>query len=252
MGVNLNDAKKVARWLGQQQVPKPGATLGDVIVMFKAWVLVFNYFLCFGGFLALTTYLPILEKGYNNQAPRMAGVFTATFSIFASVSRSMMGKTTDKIGGGKGSIIGGVCVAIGTICFGFTPPDSPTHILHIVGLYLTAFGMGFVNAAVFKWIPKACPGLEAPTGGMVGGLGAFGGFCLPMALGWAADNMGDRGYAYGFFLYTIIAAFNIVMTFILENELRKNPPVFSALGLPQTPMQGNDGFKKKDDAGNAV
>lgn len=235
-GVNMDDAKKIARWLGQQQVPKPGATLSDVIVMFKAWVLVFNYFLCFGGFLALTTYLPILEKGYNNQEPRMAGVFTATFSIFASLSRSVMGKTTDKIGGGKAVIIGEVCVAVGSVAFAFTPPDSPTHILHLVGLYLTAFGMGFVNAGVYKWIPKACPGLEAACGGMVGGLGAFGGFVLPLALGWCGENLGERGYAYGMFIYTGLAFFNILMTFILEAQLRANPPVFSALGLPQTPM----------------
>ncbi len=212
----MEDAKKVARWLGQQQVPKPGATLGDVMGMFKAWVLVFNYFLCFGGFLALTTYLPILEKAYNNQEPRMAGVFTATFSIFASLSRSFMGKTTDKIGGGKGTILGEICVAIGSISFAFTPPDSALHILHLVGLYLTAFGMGFTNAAVYKWIPTACPGLVAPTGGMVGGLGAFGGFVLPMALGWSGENMGERGYAYGMFIYTGLAIFNIIMTFILE------------------------------------
>jgi len=184
--------------------------------MFKAWVLVCNYFLCFGGFLALTTYLPILEKGYNNVEPKIAGLFTATFSIFASLSRSAMGKTTDKIGGGKACIVGGVCVAVGTVAFGFTPPDTPLHILHLVGLYLTGFGMGFVNAATYKWIPKACPGLEAPTGGMVGGLGAFGGFCLPLALGWCAENLGDRGYAYGMFIYTGIAFFNILLTFILD------------------------------------
>ncbi len=250
-GVNEADAKKVARWLGQQQVPKPGASLGDVIGMFKAWVLVFNYFLCFGGFLALTTYLPILEKDYNNQSPRMAGVFTATFSIFASISRSIMGKTTDKIGGGKAAMIGGICVAVGTVAFGFTPPDAPLHILHLTGLYLTAFGMGFVNAATYKWIPKALPGLEAPTGGMVGGLGAFGGFVLPLLLGYCGENWGERGYAYGMFFYTGIAFFNIFMTFMLESHLRANPPVFSALGVPQTPMEG-EGFKKKDGGDNAV
>ncbi len=53
--------------------------------------------------------------------------------------------------------------------------------------------MGFLNGAVYKWIPKLCKGYPAPVGGVVGCLGAFGGFTFPMLLGAIADT----GYKEG-------------------------------------------------------
>jgi len=58
---------------------------------------------------------------------------------------------------------------------------------------LLAGGMGFLNGAVYKWIPKLCKGYPAPVSGVVGCLGAFGGFTFPMLVGAIADT----GYKEG-------------------------------------------------------
>jgi NNP family nitrate/nitrite transporter-like MFS transporter len=48
--------------------------------------------------------------------------------------------------------------------------------------------------------------------GLVGGLGALGGFVIPPFLGAVVDAMGERGYAGGFFAYVVLAAIAIVIS----------------------------------------
>jgi NNP family nitrate/nitrite transporter-like MFS transporter len=47
-----------------------------------------------------------------------------------------------------------------------------------------AVGMGIGKASVFKYIPNYYPSDVGAVGGLVGMLGALGGFFLPKAFGW--------------------------------------------------------------------
>jgi len=60
-------------------------TLLKILTQQNVLVLLFNYFLSFGGFLALTSYLPIFENSYYNVDSKNAGIFTAVFSISTSL-----------------------------------------------------------------------------------------------------------------------------------------------------------------------
>ena len=184
----------------------------------------------------MTAWLPVFNTTYHGTTTRVAGTFTASYSILASLSRSATGKTADKIGGGKSTLIGVTLLIMGSVLMGFSQPYSPYHFCQFGGLFLMAFGGGFTNAAVYKWIPKVAPTGKAPTGGLVGGLGAFGGFVIPAILGIAA-NMHDRGYAYGLFVYAFIGIFCFIFSLILVLWLEKNPPLFSALNVTK-PAKG--------------
>ena len=50
---------KICNWLGQKNYPDVETTLRQVTSNWESWVLSYIYFVSFGGFLALKTYLPI-------------------------------------------------------------------------------------------------------------------------------------------------------------------------------------------------
>ena len=69
--------------------------------------------------------------------------------------------------------------------------------------------MGVGNAAVFKMVPKYVPEAVGGAAGLVGGLGALGGFIIPPFLGAVVDALGVNGYAGGFFAYVVLAVMAI-------------------------------------------
>ncbi len=56
------------------------------------------------------------------------------------------------------------------------------------------FFVGFANAAVFGLVPNYVPEAVGVASGLVGGLGAFGGFAIPPVLGLFVDLEGTAGY----------------------------------------------------------
>jgi len=79
----------------------------------------------------------------------------------------------------------------------------------LVGEPLIATGMGVGNAAAFKMVPKYVPEAVGGAAGLVGGLGALGGFVIPPFLGAVVDALGTQGYAGGFFAYVALAVMAI-------------------------------------------
>ena len=84
--------------------------------------------------------------------------------------------------------------------------------INLAGELLIALGMGVANAAVFKMVPKYVPQAVGGASGLVGGLGALGGFIIPPILGLFAGALGDQGYSGGFFVYVVLAAAAIMVS----------------------------------------
>ena len=72
--------------------------------------------------------------------------------------------------------------------------------------------MGVANAAVFKMLPKYVPHAVGGASGLVGGLGALGGFVIPPILGLFAGALGAQGYSGGFFVYVVLAVAAIIVS----------------------------------------
>jgi NNP family nitrate/nitrite transporter-like MFS transporter len=64
-----------------------------------SWVLSFFYFLTFGGFVAMSIYLPMFLTDLFKLTPQDAGFRTAGFVLLATAMRPMGGWLADKIGG---------------------------------------------------------------------------------------------------------------------------------------------------------
>jgi NNP family nitrate/nitrite transporter-like MFS transporter len=87
-----------------------------------------------------------------------------------------------------------------------------------------ALGMGVANAAVFKLVPRFTPKAVGGAAGIIGGLGAFGGFALPPVLGLFVRLNGEAGYAQGFVVFLGLAMAGLVFLVILKRYTETRLP----------------------------
>ena len=86
----------------------------------------------------------------------------------------------------------------------------------VTGEMLLALGMGFANAAVFKLVPKYTPETVGGAAGIVGGLGAFGGFVIPPVMGLFVRVSGTEGYSLGFAVFLTLSLLSLGLFVILN------------------------------------
>jgi MFS transporter, NNP family, nitrate/nitrite transporter len=214
-GRNPEQAREQSKALGQEMFPMGGTkeSLRLSAKSWKTWVLVGLYFTTFGGFLALTAWLPTYWREYLQQSEVVAGLLTGTYAVLASLVRVGAGKLTDRLGGEKTLVFGLVAMATGGVIVGIGS-GLP---LAITGIVIMAVGMGTGNAAVFKLVPQEVPQAVGGAAGWVGGLGAFGGFALPPLMAVAVRVFGTAGYAYGFLVFVGLAVASVGLLFLLQS-----------------------------------
>jgi NNP family nitrate/nitrite transporter-like MFS transporter len=88
----------------------------------------------------------------------------------------------------------------------------------LTGQMILALGMGFANAAVFKLVPKYSPMSVGGAAGIVGGLGAFGGFVIPPLMGVFVKAYGNSGYAWGYMVFVVLSLAALVVFIILDRQ----------------------------------
>ena len=217
-GTPENVAIREATAMGQEIFPK-----GRLIDSLKTsgnkratWILVSIYFTTFGGFLALTGWLPNYWMSYFGLPMKVAGGLTATYSILASLVRIYGGSLADKHGGETTLFYSLLILLIGS----FIVTISSAITGAIVGVLLMGIGMGVGNAAVFKLVPKAAPDAIGGAAGWVGGLGAFGGFVIPLVLALFLTEgiQNDKGYGTGFSLFIILALLSMMAVKLFESK----------------------------------
>ncbi|MGE5256581.1 MAG: MFS transporter, partial [Hyphomicrobiales bacterium] len=180
MGIAIDpDALLIA--CGEELIPSGRAmeSIRKAGADWRTWILTFFYFVTFGGFIALTVWLPTYWTDLFNVSLVAAGLLTAAFSLSASLLRVAGGMTSDRIGGERVVALSMVAVGAGAIVM-ILSRSSPEAAFG--GEMLMALGMGFANAAVFKLVPKYTPRAVGGAAGIIGGLGAFGGFVIPPLL----------------------------------------------------------------------
>ncbi len=219
-GFEVDEAKTKARELGQEIFPSGGVkeSLVNSAKVINTWALVVLYFSTFGGFIALTAWFPTYWNEYQNFEPVKAGLFTAVFSILASLIRVYGGKVADKIGGERTVLISMSLILISAAMLSFLSGVLMSAILVI----LLALGMGISNAAIFKLVPAYVPKAVGGASGWIGGLGAFGGFALPPIMGAIAGKYGDVGYARGFLVFVILSVINLLIIYSLISKKKKD------------------------------
>jgi NNP family nitrate/nitrite transporter-like MFS transporter len=170
----------------------------------QVWRFALYYFFVFGGYVALSLWLPRYLIGVYGLSITSAGMLAAAYSIPASLFRIYGGVLSDKHGARRVMYwTFGVSVLA---CFvlsypptqyvvkGITGPISFTLEMGLVPFVAVIFVLGFFmslgKAAVYKHIPVYYPKNVGAVGGLVGMIGGLGGFVLPIAFGALNDLTG--------------------------------------------------------------
>ncbi|MXR51431.1 MFS transporter [Halovenus sp. WSH3] len=215
-------AREQARADGQELFPSGDATeaFRRAAGTARTWALVALYFISFGGFLALTVWLPSYWSEFHGLDARTAGLVTAlAFTLFATVCRVPGGRLTDRFGGERVAAVSFAFVALGAALFVL----AGTLPAAVVAALVVGLGVGVANAAVFKLVPEYVPDAVGGASGLVGGLGGLGGFVFPPILGAAVDISGRAGYGHGFVLYLALGVVGVVLCW----QLRRYRPTSS-------------------------
>ncbi|KQY26938.1 MFS transporter [Rhizobium sp. Root482] len=180
----------------QRQVPQRSlaqefAPLGSP----QVWRFSLYYFFAFGGFVALSLWLPRYLVGVYGFDIAAAGMIAACYSVPGSLFRAFGGVLSDRKGARSvmywmlgvsavATLILSLPVASEEGGFGITPA------IFIVTVFVLGFVMSLGKAAVYKHIPAYYPDSIGAVGGIVGMVGGLGGFVLPIAFGLLKDATG--------------------------------------------------------------
>ncbi|HEV2721571.1 MAG TPA: MFS transporter [Thermoanaerobaculia bacterium] len=194
-------------------------TLGESLEPLKtgnSWILSLYYFLTFGGFVAMSVYLPTFLTDLFKLTPQDAGLRTAGFVVLATAMRPVGGIVADKFGGQRVLMLVFPFTALMALLMA-GPALMPTFTLGALGMSM-AIGLG--NGAVFKLVPQYYPKSVGSVTGLVGAAGGLGGFFPPLLLGLVRKQTGS--FSLGFLL---LAAFAVICLVVLWRTMsaRRSP-----------------------------
>jgi MFS transporter, NNP family, nitrate/nitrite transporter len=215
-GTDMKRAQSIAQEQGQEIFPAK-STKDSLLLsarVWKTWLLVGIYFTTFGGFIAMTSWLPTFWTSFFSLSAVTAGLLTAVYSLTASVIRISGGSLADRLGGEATSFLALSVMLAGALLM----TVSQVLALSILAAVMMALGMGVANAAVFKLVPKEVPQAVGGAAGWVGGLGAFGGFAIPPILSAFVRSYGNAGYTTGFVTFIVLAIISLGLALILRRS----------------------------------
>jgi NNP family nitrate/nitrite transporter-like MFS transporter len=207
---------------------KPSATrsFADMVQPLKqvrVWRFGLYYTVVFGAYVALAAWLPKYYVDVYDQSLWHGALLTATFIFPASLLRPFGGALSDRFGARRimYATFAMMLLTSGVLMmpYGYivlSMPDGTERQVLPWNLGITAFAiivflmgcaMGIGKAAVFKHIPEYFPHDVGSVGGLVGSLGALGGFFLPPLFAYSAAwlNMPQATFMVVFAL-TVVAA----------------------------------------------
>lgn len=144
------------------------------------------YGITFGGFVGLTSVLPVLLHERYGSDPIAAGSMTALCGLIGSFIRPVGGYVADRWGGMP--VLAGVLTVLGlTTAFAGSLPSLNLAVwLFVVVIAVMGVGNGVILQIVSEWFPKDI-GLAS---GLVGAAGGIGGFFVPVWFGLLWDRTG--------------------------------------------------------------
>lgn len=164
------------------------------------WWFCLLYSVTFGGYVGLSSFLPLFLRDQYAVSPATAGSITALAAFVGSGVRPIGGYLADRWGGVRllSFLLGGIGVAY---ALASTLPGVDLIVPLLVG-GMACLGLG--NGAVFQLVPRRFGAEIGVATGVVGAVGGLGGFLLPILLGNMKQGTGSFGPG---FVVLAVAAF---------------------------------------------
>ncbi|MEW6733679.1 MAG: MFS transporter [Acidobacteriota bacterium] len=196
-------------WFKARNAPRRAATktFSEIVAPLResnSWRLSLYYFLTFGGFVAMSIYLPIFLTDMFKLTPQDAGMRTAGFVVLATLMRPLGGWLSDRIGGNR--ILLWVFPSIAVMAVFMACPLMITFTIGALGM---AAVIGLGNGAVFKLVPDYFPHSVGSVTGLVGAAGGLGGFFPPLLVGGVRQATG--AFTWGFILLGIFSLICLIV-----------------------------------------
>jgi MFS transporter, NNP family, nitrate/nitrite transporter len=187
-----------------QPEPKPlGAYIAGYFSMLgqaDAWWFILFYGVTFGGFVGLSSSLPIFYTSELGLTPIHAGYATAACVFAGSMVRPLGGALADRIGGIRtlSTVYALAAVLLVVIAL------APVSFFTMAPLFFVTMGtLGVGNGAVFQLVPQRFRHEIGVMTGLVGFGGGVGGFYLASSLGLAKQFTGSQ--SMGFLVFAALA-----------------------------------------------
>jgi NNP family nitrate/nitrite transporter-like MFS transporter len=225
---------------------KPGAgrPLGELLRplrQVRVWRFSLYYVVVFGAYVALSVWLPKYYVDVYNFPLQQAALLTALFIFPASLLRPLGGWMADKFGARRimywvfGTML--LALLILSVPNGrlvFDAPGGQINALQFVTgpwlftglIFIVGCGMGIGKAAVYKYIPEYFPRDVGAVGGLVGLLGALGGFFLPPLFAYAKVRSGLPQTTF-LILFLVTAASFVWLHVVVQGLLRRATPALA-------------------------
>ncbi|MEX0830805.1 MAG: MFS transporter [Nitrospirales bacterium] len=182
------------------------------------------YWLCgiygvtFGGFVGLSSYLPIFFHDRFQLEMVTAGTLTAISALAGSVSRPIGGFLADRFGGFI--LLQGLLVIVTILCL------ASGQFTTIMGALVMMFGimlcLGFGNGVVFQVVSCRFQGMMGTASGLIGAAGGLGGFFLPTGFGWLKDLTGT--FSSGFLALGCVSGLAALSVMMVQRSDRLSHP----------------------------
>ena len=167
---------------------RTGAMLAPLRHM-RVWRFSLYYVVVFGAYVALSGWLPTYYRETYGVSLRAAALLTATYILPASLLRPLGGWLSDRYGPRVVTYAVFVAMALALVALS-VPYRTYWGVPYRLGpgtfatlMFVVGCGMGIGKASVYKYIPDYFPDDVGAVGGLVGMLGALGGFFMPPAFG---------------------------------------------------------------------
>jgi NNP family nitrate/nitrite transporter-like MFS transporter len=220
-------------WFGtpaQDKRPGQGRTLREMLEPLKnvrVWRFSLYYVVVFGAYVALAAWLPKYYVDNFKLELHDAALLTALFIFPASLLRPVGGALADKYGARNLMYLTFLVMMTATLPLGFISSDKLGLIGFTALLVVVGVAMGVGKASVFKYIPEYFPQDVGAVGGLVGALGALGGFFLPPLFAYVKTWTGAPQSVFFIlflitlasmaWLHTTVITIRRVNTVLLEN-----------------------------------
>lgn len=204
------------------KAPRTRKSFTELLQFFRrspaAWVLSLYYFLTFGGFVALSIYLPTLLKDQFLLSPREAGMASAGFVILATFMRPLGGWLSDRWGAQKILFLVFLEIGISTLFL-----MSQSIGLFYLGIFIFALCAGLGNGGVFKLVPYYFSKDTGTVTGLVGAAGGMGGFFPPLVMAFSLQTYGNYLLGWTGLLAFSVFCLAVLWKSILAERARSTP-----------------------------
>ncbi|MFL5618606.1 MAG: nitrate/nitrite transporter [Gemmatimonadaceae bacterium] len=180
----------------------------------ELWWFCLLYSVTFGGYVGLSSFMPLLLRDQYHLTAVNAGYLTALAALAGSALRPVGGWLADKLGGVRllSVLLGGIAamyVAASTL-----PAIGPMFAVLVTAM--VCLGLG--NGAVFQLVPQCFRRQIGIATGVVGAVGGLGGFMLPTMLGQFKQRTGSFGSGFVALALVALVALALLRVLMARSE----------------------------------